>query len=252
MRIHCLGTTGYHPSPTRHTACYFIPEWQVVLDAGTGFFRLTTLLREQPLPRLDILLSHAHLDHIIGLTFLLDLMAVTHVKEVRVVGAAEKLEAIERHLFNEHLFPLRPDLQFVPLEKSHGKVTLDAFELHWFPQQHPGGSLGYLLADPQRRVAYLTDTIAESRTLDHSLLRHCDLLLHECYFPDGQQELARRTGHSCLREVTEVVEQLRPQRTALIHTNPLAEVLGGEIELTDYHRDQLNMFIPYDQDVIEI
>ena len=40
MKILLLGTAGYHPSETRHTACVMLPEAGIVLDAGTGFFRV--------------------------------------------------------------------------------------------------------------------------------------------------------------------------------------------------------------------
>ena len=40
MKLVMLGTTGYHPNDIRQTACYALPEIGVVLDAGTGMFRL--------------------------------------------------------------------------------------------------------------------------------------------------------------------------------------------------------------------
>ena len=69
MRLHCLGTVGYHPNDARHTSCYCLPESGIVLDGGTGAFRLANLIETETL---DVLLSHAHLDHTFGLTFLLD------------------------------------------------------------------------------------------------------------------------------------------------------------------------------------
>ncbi|RMF43671.1 MAG: ribonuclease Z [Planctomycetota bacterium] len=250
MQLHCLGTTGYHPSPTRHTACYYVPQWSVVLDAGTGFFRLTPLLLRDPVQRLTILLSHAHLDHIVGLTFLLDLLAVTQVESVRVVGQAVKLDAVRDHLFSQHVFPVDPPFEFCSLEDSTGRMQMDGWDLQWFPQEHPGGSLGFVLQGDGRKLAYMTDTVARPETPYRSLLYDCDLLLHECYFGDDQQSLAEKTGHSWLAGVTELVESIRPRQTALIHTNPLAEVIGSTIRLTGHQRDTLQMFVPDDEQVI--
>ena len=71
MRLHCLGTVGYHPNDSSHTSCYFLPQSGILLDAGTGIFRLAKLIETDSL---DVLLSHAHLDHSFGLTFLLDVL----------------------------------------------------------------------------------------------------------------------------------------------------------------------------------
>ena len=68
MRIVFLGTGGYHPNKRRHTASILLPDIGVALDAGTGFFRVQETIKSA---NLDIFLTHAHLDHICGLTFLL-------------------------------------------------------------------------------------------------------------------------------------------------------------------------------------
>ena len=41
-----------------------------MLDAGTAAFRVKDYIRTN---KLDVLLTHAHLDHVIGLTYLLGL-----------------------------------------------------------------------------------------------------------------------------------------------------------------------------------
>lgn len=239
MQLHCLGTTGYHPSPTRHTACYYLPELAIVLDAGTGLFRMVEQLRSAPRESLDILLSHAHLDHVVGLSFLLDLFATTTLKKIRLLGTSDKLQAVQNHLFHPLLFPVPLDVEFVPLEEPEGTIDLAHCKLHYFPLEHPGGSIGMVLETdaPKKRVAYITDTTPNivQRYLDK--LVSLDLLLHECYFGDDQQALSQRTGHSWLGAVTENVTRLKPKQTLLIHINPLAEVLNQPIELQSQHRN---------------
>ena len=75
MRVEFLGTAGYHPNAQRHTSCTWLPVaapgHAFVFDAGTGFYRLI----ERDLPaHLHIFLSHAHLDHVSGLTYLLNVL----------------------------------------------------------------------------------------------------------------------------------------------------------------------------------
>ena len=101
MKLHCLGTAGYHPSATRHTSCYFIPDDSLMLDAGSGLFRVEKLLEVE---EISILLSHSHMDHVFGLTFLLDYVSVTPLRKIHVYGEHVKLEAVRKHLFDELLF----------------------------------------------------------------------------------------------------------------------------------------------------
>ncbi|GAF80320.1 unnamed protein product, partial [marine sediment metagenome] len=71
MKIILLGTTGYHPNDRRHTPCMVLPECGVLLDAGTAMFRAGRYLET---PDVDIFLTHAHIDHVIGLTYLFDIV----------------------------------------------------------------------------------------------------------------------------------------------------------------------------------
>ena len=61
MKLHLLGTAGYHPTQRRHTACLMLPEVGLVLDAGTAMFRIRDLIQTR---HLDIFLTHTHLDHV--------------------------------------------------------------------------------------------------------------------------------------------------------------------------------------------
>ncbi|MEM7478490.1 MAG: MBL fold metallo-hydrolase, partial [Planctomycetota bacterium] len=156
MKLHCLGTTGFHPSPTRHTACYYLPEASLILDAGTGVFRMVEHLLREPKESLTILLSHAHLDHVVGLTFMIDALAVTDLKHIRVVGATEKIDAVKQHLYNELLFPVAPSFEFETLDGLAGRMPLNGFQLDWFAMEHPGGSLGFCLQNDSAKLAYVT------------------------------------------------------------------------------------------------
>jgi ribonuclease Z len=237
MRLHCLGTTGYHPNCRQHTACYFIADTGTLLDAGTGLFRLSSLLRNSPLQELDILLSHAHLDHVVGLTFLIDVMAMTELRTVRVYGTSDKLQAVREHLFHPLLFPVPPSFSFHEIAADSEPLVLPQAEVDFFSLEHPGGSVGMLLRTPSKKIAYITDTTPLSVPEWEERLEGVDLLLHECYFSDNHADLALRTGHCWLSAVTKLVEAVRPKQTLLIHTNPQAELMGETLCLDSRHRD---------------
>ena len=253
MKVHCLGTTGYHPSQTRQTACYYLPEHSLVFDAGSGMYALTALLRAETRESLDIFLSHAHLDHVVGLTFLLDTFAVSSLKRVRVLGAEEKLRAVQEHLFSEHLFPLLSDqIEFKPLEQLTAPLELaNNASIEWFPLEHPGGSIGYRLLHARKSMAYVTDTVARLTAEYVPRIEGVDLLLHECYFTDEYRELAEKTGHSWLSAVTDIARKVRARQTALIHLNPLADVLNKPMVLNEEHI-RLGMCIPDDGECLNV
>jgi len=233
MRLHCLGTAGYHPNAKRHTSCYFLPEPGILLDAGSGLFRLAPLIQANTL---DILLSHAHLDHTLGLTFLLDVLYQRKVvygqpiDHLRIWGEAEKLDAIRRHLFSELIFP-------VQLERELGaqwqaiddlaEFSIGATSITWRAQQHPGGSVAYRIewpsqrGQPTKKLVYASDT---SGDLSEAALRwseEADLLMHECYFRDEDQAWAEKTGHCWTSRLAEIVRQCRPAGTLVTHVSPL-------------------------------
>jgi ribonuclease BN (tRNA processing enzyme) len=218
MKILLLGTAGYHPSERRHTPCLLIPECSVMLDAGTGLFRAVPYL--QP-PRLDIFLTHAHLDHIVGLTYLLSVLYLRPLERVCVHGTPATLKAIREHLFAPAIFPVAPPFEFCPLVTDKTDLRGSGV-LTYFPLKHPGGSIGYRLEWPGHSLAYVTDTTAEPDAPYLDRIRGVDLLLHECYLPDQHAEFARKTGHSHTTPVAEVARRAGVGRLVLVHLNPMS------------------------------
>jgi ribonuclease Z len=216
MKLLILGSTGYHPNELRHTACFMFPEIGVVLDAGTGMFRVREHLKT---PELTIFLSHAHVDHVVGLTFLFDVLNGTSVARATVYGETEKVAAVKAHLFHELLFPVEPPCDFHPLPDA---VALPAGgRLTHFPLEHPGGSIGFRLDWPGRSLAYVTDTPARPDADYVARIRGVDVLIHECYFADELADLAATTGHSHTTPVAEVARAAGVGRLVLVHVNPL-------------------------------
>ena len=216
MKLLLLGTAGYHPNESRQTACLMLPEAGIVLDAGTGFFRVREHLQT---PTLDILLTHAHLDHVVGLTFLLSTEWERTLERITVHGEAAKLAAVREHLLADELFPAPLPCAWQPLPA--GPVEIAGARITPFALAHPGGSVGYRLDWPSRSLAYVTDTTAAADAAYASAIRGVDLLVHECNFRDSEQAWAIKTGHSCTSAVATIAKQAAVKRLVLLHFNPL-------------------------------
>ena len=218
MKLLLLGTTGYHPNDRRQTACMMLPEMGILLDAGSAMYRVRDHLVTD---ELDIFLTHAHLDHVIGLTYMFDVLHDREMKRVTVHGEQEKLQAVQQHLFSEFMFPVEAPFTMRAIEPEiqlagNGKLT-------HFPLKHPGGSIGFRLTWPTRSMAYVTDTVADKHADYVEQIRGVDLLIHECYFGDDMPEQAELTGHSCLTPVVEVAAAAEVGRLVLVHINPLVD-----------------------------
>ena len=219
MKLVLLGTSGYHPSDRRHTPCMVIPQCGVVLDAGTGMYRLGHYLQTD---EADIFLTHAHLDHVVGLSYLFSVKWTHPLNRVTVHGQAEALSAVREHLLADALFTAQPPCEFQALAAAE-QLPLDGRLVH-FPLSHPGGSIGFRLDWPGHSMAYVTDTTAAADADYVEKIRGVDLLVHECYFSDAYADLALKYGHSCTTPVAEVARKANVGRLILVHINPLAPI----------------------------
>jgi ribonuclease Z len=217
MKLIFLGTSGYHPSDRRHTPCMVMPSCGAVLDAGTGMYRLGKYLQTG---ELDIFLTHAHLDHVIGLTYLFSIAEVHRLVRVTVHALPEKLKAIEEHLFY-HELSARPRFDVKPLAEA--TELADGGRLKHFPLSHPGGAIGIRIDWPGRSMAYVTDTTAAVNADYVDKIRGVDLLVHECFYLDKRLDLAVKFGHSWLIPTAEVARAAGAGRMILTHINPLLE-----------------------------
>ncbi len=213
MKIQFLGTSGHHPTEHRHTSCVMLPEVGIVFDAGTGFFRVQEHVQTR---ELDVFLSHAHLDHVCGLTYFLVPMLKGIVDKVRVHANAATLETVQTHLLSQGLFPA--PLNFEYHELGDGWELADGGRLTWRPLTHPGGSMGYRIDWPDKSFAFITDTTTSEDYLD--FIAEVDVLIHECNFPDAMAEYAEPTGHSHSTAVAELAKQAGVGRLILTHFGP--------------------------------
>lgn len=104
MNIRVLGCAGAIAAGSFTTS--FLLDGDVLIDAGTGVGTLTL----EELAGIDhILLSHSHLDHVLGVPLLADsvmrLRAAAGRGPIRVHGLPETLQALRDHLFNNRIWP---------------------------------------------------------------------------------------------------------------------------------------------------
>lgn len=226
MKLAALGTAGYLPAAGRQTMSFLLATDtdSLLLDAGTGVARLLEPAVAALLPagrRLDILLSHYHLDHVVGLSYLLGLAAD---RAIRIHAPAPPLtmfgpEGI-RQLLSPPLFPLPIERWPMPVEISPfsaAELAIGGLELRLRRQKHPGGSVGVRIGDA---LAYVTDSVIDPATVE--FVRGVKLLLHEVWLTaeEAAETDPAPTGHSGAGAVADLARAAGVGRLWVVHHHP--------------------------------
>lgn len=224
----------------------------LVLDAGTGMRRLTGSL-PQPLKRVDILLTHLHLDHLQGLGFFDPLyMEGVEVHIWGPGGVTHKLaKRLSRYLspplFPIHLLSLPCDIEIH--ETGQGEHEIGEFRVQTDYVCHPGPTIGYRIANSGAVLTYLPDhepALGVSSfprepewTSGYFLARQADMLIHDAQYTQEQYERHVGWGHSSIEDAIRFAVLAEVRQLILFHHDPqhtdddldrLGEELLGPLE----------------------
>jgi ribonuclease BN (tRNA processing enzyme) len=205
----------------------------LVLDAGTGIREIAGVLPPH-LRRIDIFLSHLHMDHIQGLGFFAPMFLPS--LEVHLWGPPSATLDLRRRLtryLSPPLFPIRlRDLaSHVALHNAPDHpVRIGGLEVTAAEVIHPGPTVGYRIRDDRASMAYLPDHEPAlgnpsfpnrgAWTSGHELAKGVDLLVHDTqYFPDERQSRIG-WGHSSTVEAAAFARQAGVRRLAAFHHDP--------------------------------
>ena len=189
----------------------------IILDAGTGIRPLGNALAASGSGvDADILLSHTHLDHLVGLPFFgpaycpdsnLRLWA-GHLPDDR------KLQDVLCMMMSDPLFPIPMDVLVAAKSVEDFKAG-DRFELSCgaqvktAPLNHPGGSAGYRIERDGKAVAYVTDTEHVAGTHDEAILGlidGVDLFIYDTTYTEDEYPAHEGWGHSTWQEGAALAE----------------------------------------------
>jgi len=183
----------------------------VILDAGTGVRRLGMAL-PRTLRRVDILLTHLHLDHLQGLGFFAPLY--NPAMEVHIWGPASTTLSLQARLtryMSPPLFPVR--LRQFPCTLHLHEVPCQAMAIGALTVTagfvcHPGPTVGYRIAAAGTVLTYIPDhepALGVPRfpgrrewTSGAMLAADADLLIHDAQYSAEEYPQHIGWGHSAL------------------------------------------------------
>ncbi|MEE8104677.1 MAG: MBL fold metallo-hydrolase [Planctomycetota bacterium] len=137
----------------------------------------------------DVLLTHAHLDHTLGLPFRL-----AHAR-LRVWGLEEVLDAVRESLLDGRIYPDMSDrVDWRPLEIGQ-TAAIGEFEVRVGPAAHGVPCLSFALKENGRTTVIVGDTSRQDPVVEWVAGEAPDRVVLECSFPDRLRELAVEWGH---------------------------------------------------------
>ncbi len=225
------------------TSCYMVQagEETVFLDGGSGLASAPALYPKPPV----ILLSHLHLDHIIGLGMFTGFFVPGQRARLYVPFCENDESAADMiaRIFAPPFWPLKisdlegkPEILAMPQSLSVGEMEIETME-----GNHPDRTMVYRLNYDGRSIVYATDYEADelsfSRLADFA--SGADLLLYDAQFTEEEYPNKRGFGHSTAIKGLELMERSGAGRLLLIHHAPSSS--DPELEKREKTLNRINV-----------
>ena len=242
MKIKIWGCRGSIPSPGPekniyggNTSCVQIihDSTCIILDGGSGIRNVGTILRPE-IKEINLLLTHLHFDHIVGLGFFQPFY--NPKLKINIWGPAASKESLTKRLrryFSPPLFPVR--LSELPCklqinEISESSFTIDSFKILSGYVCHPGPTVGYRIEIDKKILAYIPDhepALGSSEfprnpewTSGYSIAENADLLLHDAQYDSTEYATRIGWGHSSMSDAIKFGKLAKVKKMLAFHHDP--------------------------------
>ncbi len=208
------------------TSCVLLRfgDTNIIMDAGTGLLDAQKLLPYKNYT-FSILLSHAHVDHVLGLCNFMPLFDKT--AQIDIYGKTRGGLCVEEQvncIMRQPIWPIstseyKAKVRFkdVPDEFYINDVKISTFEAN-----HPGGCTAYRLDWGQKSVVYATDyEMTFQNEADFAeFANNCSLLICDGQYLVSELEQNKGYGHSCWRDVARIAKLCHCSKAAVFHHDP--------------------------------
>ena len=244
MKVKVWGARGSVPAPGPemnryggNTSCVELELSDgsaLIIDAGTGIRSLGVGIAKQ-LPKVNILLTHLHLDHIQGLMFFPPCFRSD--AEITIWGPSSPEASLEDRVARYISAPLSPvEVRELPCSVSFRDTPASEWEIGGASIRsqavtHRGPTLGYRITDGEETLCYISDhEPALGSPLDDlepewisgfDLAREADLLIHDCQYTDDEYPEHAGWGHSGVSDALTFAQRVAACRLLLFHHDPL-------------------------------
>jgi phosphoribosyl 1,2-cyclic phosphodiesterase len=201
---------------------------RLVFDAGTGIRSLGEEM--QGGQRFDLLFSHFHYDHVIGLPFCAPLYRGETACRIwgGRAGTPSGVRQVLEDFMAAPLFPLRlgffgAQLTFRDFAPGEILDLDDGIRVETAPLNHQDGATGYRVCHDGRVACYVTDTEQRPDGPDERILRlieGADLFIYDCTYTDDEYPAHKGWGHSTWQEGMRLAQAAGVKTFVIFHHDP--------------------------------
>lgn len=223
MNIEVIGCSSAELPNFNLTA--FLIDKVILLDAGT----VGTALDEVAQWRIRyILLTHAHLDHTVGIPFLLDNIVIRNKRHhIKVIGIRKVLKDFKDHLLNNRVWP-----DFTKIPNPYDPVLslkdirygepfkIDSYIITPLKVNHSVPSVGYIIEKGGKRLLYTGDMGPTDEIWKEANKGPLDAIIIEVSLPNRMKKVAIKTGHLTPQLFAEELKKIYPLPKRIFITHP--------------------------------
>jgi phosphoribosyl 1,2-cyclic phosphodiesterase len=224
----------------------------LVCDGGSGIIPLgNSLMGQQEIKEVMVILTHYHWDHISGLPFFVP--AFVPGWKVRIYGPGENQEEIERRISGQMVDPYFPvevetwmaDIHY--LRADNNRLEYGPFKIETFNVHHPGSTFGYRIEVHDKVIIYVSDnelkflekTVEERKNdlepeelqlieamqkeeWDNAVetIKDAHVFIHDAQYTPEDYAKKRGWGHSCYIDTANFAMDANIKELYLFHVDP--------------------------------
>lgn len=182
MKIIFLGTNGWYSTPTGDTTCVLIDakDQYVILDAGNGFYKLDSYIKEDK--PISLFISHFHIDHVSGLHILNKFNFKQGIDVYLGEGRSKDFATLVNPPFTigykpqqKNVYNLKTEIRLHELSENQTSIP---FKASAFKQHHAYIDHGFKMELEAKVIAYTGD--CGFTEASKQLAKNADLLICEC------------------------------------------------------------------------
>ncbi len=240
MKIHCWGSRGSVAVSGKEyikyggdTTCIEVTGADgelIILDAGTGIRALGNRLETEQRLSVNLLITHAHWDHLSGFPFFAPIYdKKCHITVYGPQPTQLSLKKIVSKTMSAPYFPIDfKDIQAnIAFPRMNGKdYSIGSILVKTIPLRHPSEGVGYSLTQGGKRFVFLTDNELgkkHSNGLRYNdyvgFARGADLLFHDAEYRAEEYKKTKGWGHSAYLDAVKLGLEAKVKALGLIHHN---------------------------------